>query len=417
MLDQPTQAQNVDAPPVQIDAAPVIDTVPLKLPREHRLPGSTETYVLLALLTGIAGHAFVLGLWRLVQPESRLWLILLGLGGAILFWFTARLLIADWKAGIHSRFFAAKVLASLAGISVAAIASVHSIVEYFVPPEPHAAPTTGLNVGLLLIGLLASIPLVLVLHKTRSKFLGIRTFGQSSHGTGHGGTPAPSIPLASGAGACAVHVHLILPLSVPNAAPEVQNGELRFTALDKSAVSIDLKADIVTVANSPKWNRHNWQQMVRALVPYRDCLRSVHLIGSAPTAPAHPEIPGAKPVSNPIDMGSEHFLPQAGALLRQLLPTGVSVVCRPCEPKLDFTKVERLQAALLVLIEEIEAANRGTPIRIVVDTTAGLKTTSIAGALCTLSNETVFQYVNTNPPFEATVFELGITTAPDIGAA
>lgn len=139
-------------------------------------------------------------------------------------------------------------------------------------------------------------------------------------------------------------------------------------------VTGDLDADVKALQGT-NWA---WQQMLRGLQPHRRTLRFVYLIGSADTHP---------------------YLPRAAALLRAYLPTLPSERIR-CHPHpTPFDEVESMMGEYREAIAFLKRQGVRES-QITIDVTGGLKPTSVAGAMMTVSTGVVFQYVHTEerPP-------------------
>ncbi len=149
----------------------------------------------------------------------------------------------------------------------------------------------------------------------------------------------------------------------------------------------DLDEDIRTLGRLGNWP---WQQVLRAIRPHARTLRYVCPIGSKD--------------------GSAEQLEMAEALISPYLPLGARVVT--VKRGVDFDDVSDVMDALRAAIEDLTTrvdSRLGKRLReedVVVDVTGGMKPTSIAGALITLSSNVTFQYVHTNREDEVWEYDL-----------
>ena len=136
----------------------------------------------------------------------------------------------------------------------------------------------------------------------------------------------------------------------------------------------------------------NWQQLLRALEPHaRGSLERLHLIFSATVKRPDPA-GGTKTIP-----GSELQRADGLALLGSY---GLSVK-PPTSSVVDFENLDAVVTELRRVIREEFGAAYGAR-DVVVDVTGGYKPTSIAGALLTLNNEALFQYVQSRPDLDQT---------------
>jgi hypothetical protein len=130
----------------------------------------------------------------------------------------------------------------------------------------------------------------------------------------------------------------------------------------------------------------NWQQLLRALEPHAGgALECLHLVLSATVQKPLPG-GGSREVAG-SDRHREDVLALLGSYRLSTSTPKASVV--------DFENLDAVVAELRRVIQEFGAAYGARDV--VVDVTGGLKTTSIAGALLTLNNEALFQYVQSRP--------------------
>jgi len=178
---------------------------------------------------------------------------------------------------------------------------------------------------------------------------------------------------------CEPHKGLIMLISTPfpqliksNNNWIVQNGATVVT------LSGNLKNDIDNLEKAKSMSpplRWNWQQLLRALVPHIDSLKSVYLLGS-------PE-PG----------GSYRWLDAAEEIIK-MYKNNVEV--KRYKNPVDFEDFDELLKIIINCIECLR--EEGIKDKdIIIDITGGTKTASIAGAIATLNTRVTFQYVSTNP--------------------
>lgn len=221
----------------------------------------------------------------------------------------------------------------------------------------------------ILISLVLFVISILWLYHYRKSFLGIRTLQQVK-------------TRASRA--------LILLLSTPDPEPEAYSFPMKINKkgimaiLEGKSLSHDIEA-----LNEIRWN---WQQILRAIKPHKDRLKYLYLIGSKD--------------SGTIKKGSFNYLDGAITFVMQYCP---GTRFYRADTPVDFEDIESLIEILYQAIKTLK--NEGlSESDIMIDITGGQKVTSIAGAVITLNNSIRFQYVQTNPPYEVTAYDLTIQT-------
>jgi hypothetical protein len=130
----------------------------------------------------------------------------------------------------------------------------------------------------------------------------------------------------------------------------------------------------------------NWQQLLRAIVPHVTdaTLQRLHLIGSPGVRGSFEQLPLCQQVL-------AHYLPQV-----QIVPERASV---------DFEDFNALERCMRRIIQDEK--RRGMSERdIIIDVTGGIKTASIAGASITFNSQVMFQYVQTQPPYEVYAYDV-----------
>jgi len=183
--------------------------------------------------------------------------------------------------------------------------------------------------------------------------------------------------------------HAVLILLVSPTRPTLAQTAPRFPLYitDDRGNSVELTgislADDIKALDAIMWN---WQQLLRAIVPHvHDAtLQRLHLIGS----------PGVG--------GSFEQLPLCQQVLARYLPQ-VQIV--PERAPVDFEDFNALVRCMQRIIQDEK--RRGMSERdIIIDVTGGIKTASIAGASITFNSQVMFQYVQTQPPYEVYAYDV-----------
>lgn len=220
--------------------------------------------------------------------------------------------------------------------------------------------------------------------------------------------------------------HLVLPVSVPNWRPcwvSTQEGSVPvFIRKDGSEMRLEghSLADVIKRYGTLEEPRPNWQHMLRAVEPHQATLETVWLVGSAGEADSlgpyelDQRAPPGGIVSKPDALGSMAFLPDAARLLRMCLPH-----VRIWEPgrrsdAVPFSDVSALQNAVASISNQIRREFKASTEDILIDTTGGQKTTSIAAAMNTLNSLGMFQYVDTREPHHVYCFDQRIEAPPEL---
>jgi hypothetical protein len=130
----------------------------------------------------------------------------------------------------------------------------------------------------------------------------------------------------------------------------------------------------------------NWQQLLRAIVPHvHDAtLQRLHLIGSPGVSGSFEQLPLCQQVL-------AHYLPQV-----QIVPERDPV---------DFEDFNALVHCMRRIIQD-EKRSGMSERDIIIDVTGGIKTASIAGASITFNSQVMFQYVQTQPPYEVYAYDV-----------
>jgi hypothetical protein len=134
---------------------------------------------------------------------------------------------------------------------------------------------------------------------------------------------------------------------------------------------------------APNWN---WWPAIRALRAHFGMLERVVLLGSR---------------DMDYSPGSTGELDLMEQLVKFYFPHLKKITVKK---DLPFEKLDELYESIKEVLDELQA--EGYLLNdIVIDATAGQKTTSIAAALATLANKYIaFQYVQTNPPFSVITY-------------
>ena len=149
--------------------------------------------------------------------------------------------------------------------------------------------------------------------------------------------------------------------------------------------------DDITALHGSRWP---WQQLLRAVLPHAG-LRKLILVGSS-----HGFTPDSP--------GSAALIQDCARMLAPYLPEGCEVVTG--HEALPFESFNAVKKALRKIINaEITTAGEG---RVMIDVTGGQATTSIAAAAATIGTEALFQYVQTNPPFDVLYYDVHNVNAP-----
>lgn len=181
----------------------------------------------------------------------------------------------------------------------------------------------------------------------------------------------------------------VFPLTITVSKPSApgQNSEAQCLLCGRSLADDLARLDGELYDRGYIWN---WQQLLRALEPHaHHSLERLHLIFSATVKRSDPA-GGTREVA-----GSDQRSADALALLGSY---GLSVK-PPTSSVVDFENLDAVVAELRRVIRAEFGAAYGAR-DVVVDVTGGFKTTSIAGALLTLNNEALFQYVQSRPDLE-----------------
>ena len=172
------------------------------------------------------------------------------------------------------------------------------------------------------------------------------------------------------------------PESGPFAA--VKTGPLAVPPTSYTLAGNNIDADIAALDGS----RWPWQQLLRAIRPHQS-LKKIVLIGSK--------------------NGSFQLLGDCRRLVAKYAPKGCSI--KSHEEPIPFEDFNAIKRALrqLVVAEALEVGDG----HVVIDVTGGQATTSIAAAAATIGTEAIFQYVQTNDPYNVLYYDVHNIHAPN----
>jgi hypothetical protein len=151
----------------------------------------------------------------------------------------------------------------------------------------------------------------------------------------------------------------------------LQEGEAR--EIVATSLSIPVTGDLARDIEALQGTNWPWQQMLRALQPHHRHLRFVYLIGSDET---------------------HSCLPRAKALVHAYLPQLPVERIRCHEQPAPFDEVQLMMREYADAIAFLKRQGMRES-HITIDVTGGFKSTSVAGAMMTVSTNVVFQYVHT----------------------
>ena len=154
-----------------------------------------------------------------------------------------------------------------------------------------------------------------------------------------------------------------------------------------------IRADIEALDKLPFF--WNWQQLLRGLEPHLETVRHIHLIGSAGTGGSHRQLTDC----------------------RRLLSCYVDpekVTFHNDHPAQDFENFRQLADLFDRVIRQDRDTCKVADRDIAIDITGGLKPVSVAGAMATLNNDVAVQYVQTNPPKQAYLYQLLYLAKPEV---
>jgi hypothetical protein len=198
--------------------------------------------------------------------------------------------------------------------------------------------------------------------------------------------------------------HLILPLTVPTNAlvPVIKDGKIEFPVGAGKTIALEgtseqLSADIIKLNEA----RHNWQQILRAIMPHTSTLRSIWIFGSSGSF-GQSQKPGGEVARGQAEQGgSAVFVQDAICFLKAYLPDvefhQVSIHLISGR-ELKFNNYNDLETTIEWILESIQHRFHGVSDRnITIDVTGGTKLTSVVAAAVTYRRQTCFQYVDTIP--------------------
>lgn len=145
--------------------------------------------------------------------------------------------------------------------------------------------------------------------------------------------------------------------------------------------------------------RWSWQQLLRAIVPHKETLERVYLVGSS---------------DKEGSAGSHNDLKACRRLLKRYLPEACTVTFS--DTGVDFEDIDALTGRFKDILAELQREGYCTD-EVMIDSTGGMKTTSIAAAMVTLDHPRLhFQYVPTQgDDFRPFAFNVVAETQPELG--
>jgi len=197
------------------------------------------------------------------------------------------------------------------------------------------------------------------------------------------------------------HRVLILPISTPNRGFRItSNNELEFEADATGATLLipltgRLEEDILLFPG-----RHNTQPILRALKPHLHTAEHIWLIGST-AVDEHDKETGSQPHLALIKQLITHYL-KPGITIHESL-SGI-----------NFEDIETMYEKISQCANEARKQWSYSDHDIIIDTTGGQKTTSIAASLATLHNNISFQYVQSSKPFEVNAYDMIFDSHPHL---
>jgi hypothetical protein len=216
---------------------------------------------------------------------------------------------------------------------------------------------------------------------------------------------------------------LILLVSPPTTVPQVATLDAaRQPGGWAASVTADIKlpADLAgAIDELDKYKPfHNWQQLLRSIAPVRENLEHVWLLGSPGKPPLDALTPHRRSSFND---GSRLYLPLCRDFLRHYLrPETVIHGADADDLAVEFEDFDQLLDRLRR--QRPAPFRRIAPAEVAIDVTGGIKIASIAGAVLTLKQETVIQYVQTvaSPAGqaakpEAQIYDLRWDSPPHLG--
>ncbi|WP_448591467.1 hypothetical protein [Thermoflexus hugenholtzii] len=219
--------------------------------------------------------------------------------------------------------------------------------------------------SLLLVFVIIMFISMVILYDFRHQFLKIHAYPRE-------GDPPP-------------HKGILLFLSQPNCQIKINKHGEKIVITDQNNI-LEINygeqlTDFVPRLASSWLRKWNWLQIFRGLVPHATRLEYIFVICSEE---------------------SKKFQEDIETLLSIFFPNNVEiVVSEPC----DFNNVDSIRNGLRKGIQE--GSNRGfRKTDLVIDITGGTKLSSIAGALYSVEEGIVLQYVKTNPPYNLIYYDI-----------
>jgi hypothetical protein len=236
-------------------------------------------------------------------------------------------------------------------------------------PIPEWVPTSSISLFVLLMFFSS----VFLLYKLRYQFQAVRSLSEHE---------------------CTPYKCIILPVSSPYPELSVSFSGRTIMVDTVRLTGDDVKEDIERLATSASTQRWNWLHTMRAIQPHAESARRFYLLGSKDIKDEHGK----------TRKGSHHSLADMEKLLRHYVHKDAHI---EAVGPVDFEDF----GALMDVLRDIMADSKKKGFSekdIIIDVTGGQKIPSIVGAVATLQNRLVFQYVQTNWPFRVKAYDVVI---------
>ena len=169
----------------------------------------------------------------------------------------------------------------------------------------------------------------------------------------------------------------------------------------------DLLGDAALIADTqkPQWP---WEMVLRGIAPHMQSLRRIYLVGSRDSQDPGGEGTGTFAQSEMLRRFLAPYLAAAGMAAT---PSGAASVIVPWKEPVDFESFEDVHETLECIRNELteELAEEAG---LCVDITGGQKPTSAAAGLFTVNKDVVVQYVQTNHPKKAQMYDVRLLEWP-----
>jgi hypothetical protein len=181
------------------------------------------------------------------------------------------------------------------------------------------------------------------------------------------------------------------PIKIPatNSTPEVTL--LRISLLD----------DAKLIAETQTWP---WEMVLRGIAPHLSALRRIYLVGSK-------DSPGKPGTFADRDVLRRFLLPYLVAAGKAATPGGAEHLIVPWPQPVDFESFAEVHDTLECIRNQL-TNELAEDVELCVDITGGQKPTSAAAGLFTVNKDVVIQYVQTNPPKRAKMYDVRLLEWP-----